>query len=152
LFTFEFDLGGDGGAGERGRQLALALLHEGQRVVVIEKDDSAEMLADIRAAGGQVVIGSATDPAKQAEARLEQASIVAVVTPCEESNLQVVLAASRRRKGFPVRAIAHATRAFAEMFETQPPFDRIVDGRECGSSITMSPLQDFLWPATRPTS
>jgi len=120
------------GAGERGRQLAVALRNEGRRVVVIEKDEHVDTLADIRAAGARVVVGSGTDPARQAEARLEHAAIVAAVTPCEESNLQVVLAASRRRSGLPLRALAHATRSFAEMFETRPPFARIADGKDCG--------------------
>jgi len=120
------------GAGERGRQLAVALRQDGRQVVVIEKDDQADTLADIRAAGARVVVGSGTDPARQADARLEHAAIVAAVTPCEESNLQVVLAASRRRTGLPLRALAHATRSFAEMFETRPPFAQIVDGKECG--------------------
>jgi hypothetical protein len=120
------------GAGERGRQLAVALRQDGRQVVVIEKDDQADTLADIRAAGARVVVGSGTDPARQTDARLEHAAIVAAVTPCEESNLQVVLAASRRRTGLPLRALAHATRSFAEMFETRPPFTRIADGKECG--------------------
>lgn len=119
------------GAGARGRQLAVALRKEGRRVVVIEKDEQVDTLADIRAAGARVVVGSGTDPARQAEARLEHAAIVAAVTPSEESNLQVVLAASCRRSGMPLRALAHATRSFAEMFETRPPFARIVDGKEC---------------------
>ena len=120
------------GAGERGRELALALRREGKRVVVIERDDQAETLADVVAAGGRVVIGSALDPLRQAEARLHTASTVIAVTPSGESNLQIVLAASRRPAGIPLRALAHASRAFVEMFAAQPPFDRIVDGRECG--------------------
>jgi len=118
------------GAGERGRQLACALRGDGWRVVVIEKDENVDTLADVRESGARVIIGSATDPARQKEARLDQAAIVAAVTPCEESNLEVVLAASRRPAGRPLRALAHATRPFAEMFETQPPFDRIEEGRE----------------------
>jgi hypothetical protein len=120
------------GAGERGRQLAVTLLKEGVRVIVIEKDGQADTLADIRDAGGRVIRGSGTDPARQADARLEYASVVAAVTPCEESNLEVVLAASRRRTGLPLRALAHATRSFAEMFENQAPFDRIKNSMECG--------------------
>jgi len=120
------------GAGERGRQLAIALRSKGQRVVVIEKDEHAHTLADIRRTGARVIVGSATDPARQAEARLEHAGIVAAVTPSEESNLQVVLAASRRSNPSPLRALAYATRPFAEVFETRPPFNRIEFRRECG--------------------
>ena len=120
------------GAGERGRHLALALRQEGQRVVVIEPSEHADSLTDLREAGVRVIIGSGTDPARQADARLEQAAIVAAVTPCEESNLQIVLAASRRRNRRPLRALAHATRSFAEMFETQPPFDRVTVDNSCG--------------------
>jgi len=120
------------GAGERGRQLALALRSEGKQVVVIEKDEHADTLDDIRRSGARVIIGSGTDPARQAEARFEQAAVVAAVTPCEESNLEVVLAASRRRSDRPLRALAHATRPFAEVFETRKPFNRIESGKECG--------------------
>lgn len=120
------------GAGERGRELALALRREGKRVVVIERDGEADTLADIVAAGGRVVVGSALDPLHQAEARLSTADTVIAVTPSAEANLQIVLAASRRPAGIPLRALAHASRAFIEMFASQPPFDRIVDGRECG--------------------
>jgi hypothetical protein len=120
------------GAGERGRRLALALRQEGKDVAVIEKDADCDMLADIRAAGARVVIGSVTDAARQRDARLDTASIVAAVTPCVESNLQVVLAASRRPRRLPVRALAYAPRSFAAMFDSQPPFDKIKDGCECG--------------------
>lgn len=120
------------GAGERGRQLSLALRQEGQRVVVIEPNEQADALADLREAGVRVIIGSGTDPARHADAKLEQAAIVAAVTPCEESNLQIVLAASRHRNRQPLRALAHATRSFAEMFETQSPFDRVTADIACG--------------------
>ena len=120
------------GAGERGRQLALALRSEGRDVVVIERDADCDTLADIRAAGGRVVIGSVTDPTRQAEARLDSAGIVVAVTSCVESNLQVVLAASRRHTALPVHALAYAPRSFAAMFESQPPFAHIEGGRECG--------------------
>lgn len=120
------------GAGERGRRLALALRQEGWRVAVIERDADCDALADIRKAGCRVVIGSVTDPARQAEARLDTAGIIAAVTPCPESNLQVVLAASRRDNTLPVRALAYAPRSFAAIFENQSPFSRIEHGRECG--------------------
>ena len=119
------------GAGERGRQLALALRSEGRDVVVIEKDEDCDTLADIRAAGARTVIGGITDPARQGEARFDTASIVVAVTPCVESNLHAVLAASRRTNDLPVRALAYAPRSFAAMFENQPPFARIDSGREC---------------------
>ncbi len=120
------------GAGERGRRLALALRQERWNVAVIERDADCDTLADIRAAGCRVVIGSVTDPARQAEAKLDTAGLVAAVTPCVESNLRVVLAASRRANGRPVRAFAYAPRSFAAIFERQAPFARIENGRECG--------------------
>ncbi len=120
------------GAGERGRRLALALRQEQWNVAVIERDSDCDTLADIRAAGCRVVIGSVTDPARQAEAKLDTAGLVAAVTPCVESNLRVVLAASQRANGTPVRALAYAPRSFAAIFERQAPFARIENGRECG--------------------
>ena len=132
------------GAGERGRQLAMSLRDENRQVVVIEKNRDSDTLSDIRKAGAQVVIGSVTDPATQAAAGLDRASTVVALTPCYESNLQVVLAVSqvaeqRKPKGFwriserkPVQAFAYAPRAFMAMFEGQKPFDAIKNGVECG--------------------
>lgn len=118
------------GAGERGRRLALALRAEGRQVVVIENDEDAEALAELRQEGVHVVVGSAMDRDHQAEARLEHASLVVAVTASEDANLQVVLDASRSGVKRPLRAFAHAKRSFAEMFESQPPFRSIENGRE----------------------
>jgi hypothetical protein len=120
------------GAGERGRQLALALRKEGHRVVVIEKNEDCDTLAELRAAGCRVVPGSITDTERQASARLDTAGIVAAVTPCVESNLEVVLAARRRNNGLPLHAVAYAPRSFAAMFEGQPEFRQIDRQRQLG--------------------
>ena len=118
------------GAGERGRRLALALRAEGHDVVVIEKNEEAETLAELRKEGVHVVVGSAIDRDHQAEARLEHASLIVAVTDSEDANLQVVLNASRSRVERPLRAFAHAKRSFAEMFESQTLFRKIKNGRE----------------------
>lgn len=116
------------GAGKRGRQVALALRAEGRRVVVIEKDPACEVLAELRTAGVRVVIGGATDPTHQADARMQAASLVAGLTSSAESNLELALTASRRTTGEPVEILVHASRAFAAIFEQVPPFDRIRNG------------------------
>jgi voltage-gated potassium channel Kch len=120
------------GAGERGKQLAISLRSEGRRVVVIEKNRDCDTLTDIRRAGAKVVVGSVTDPAIQSAARLDRAKTVVALTPCCESNLQVVLAASNRTNGRPLQALAYAPRAFTAMFEGQAPFKHIEHGIECG--------------------
>ena len=113
------------GAGKRGRQVAFALRAEGRQVVVIERVGEAETLAELRATGVRVIIGSATDPAHQAQARLQEAGMVVAATPSEESNLEVALAASRRNATGSMEILVHASRQFAGLFEQQPPFDRI---------------------------
>lgn len=142
------------GAGERGRQLALSIRNEDRdlrqrrgwlpvalsdwtpfgpgRVVVIEKDGGCDTLDDLRKSGVRVIVGNVTDPAVQAFARLDSARTVVALTPCSDANLRVVLAASERDNGLPVRALASAPRSFAAMFEGQPPFARIEGGKECG--------------------
>ncbi len=116
------------GAGKRGRQVALALRAEGRRVVVIEKESECEALAELRMAGVRVVIGGVTDPMHQAEARMQEASLVVGLTSSEESNLEVALAASRRANSQPMEVLVHASRQFAAIFEQQPPFERIRQG------------------------
>ena len=116
------------GAGKRGRQIALSLRAEGRRVVVIEKDAGVEALAELRAAGVRVVLGGATDPVYQSQARLQEAGWVAAVTSSEEANLEVALEASHRDTGGAVEILAHASRPFAALFEQLPPFDRIRNG------------------------
>ena len=115
------------GAGKRGRQVALALRAEGRQVVVIEKDPGVEALAELRAAGVRVIIGGATDPLHQTQARMQEAGLVVALTSSEESNLEVALEASRGAAG-PVEILVHASRQFAGIFEQQQPFDRIQKG------------------------
>ncbi len=116
------------GAGKRGRQVALALRAEGRQVVVIERVGEAETLAELRATGVRVIIGSATDPAHQAQARLQEAGMVVAATSSEEFNLEVALAAIRRDGTGSMEILVHASRQFAGLFEQQPPFDRIRQG------------------------
>ena len=113
------------GAGKRGRFVALNLRLEGHQVVVLEKDLANEAIGELRAAGVRVIVGSATDPVCQEQARMGTAALVVAVTTGEETNLEVALAASCRDNGLPVEIRAHASRRFAEEFERQPPFDRI---------------------------
>jgi hypothetical protein len=116
------------GAGQRGRMVALNLRREGHRVAVVERDPGNAALSELRDAGVEVVVGNAADPLCHRQARIGHAGLVLAVTASEEANLEVALAAARRTEVGPVVIQAHVTRAFAEAFESHPPFDRIRNG------------------------
>ena len=105
------------GAGERGRHLALTLRRDGHDVIVVEKDDANDALAALRKENILVIRGGITDEAVLAAARVDTALIVVALTPSFESNLEVMLAAIRRKNHLPVQAFAYAPRAFAAMFD-----------------------------------
>jgi hypothetical protein len=111
------------GAGKRGREVALALKADGRKVVVIEKDAEAETLGELRAAGVRVVLGSATDPIHQEQARMNYAGLVVALTNTDESNLEIAMAAANGPTNQPVDILAHASRQFAAVFDHQPPVD-----------------------------
>jgi hypothetical protein len=111
------------GAGKRGREVALALKADGRKVVVIEKDAEAETLGELRAAGVRVVLGSATDPIHQEQARMNYAGLVVALTKTDESNLEIAMAAANGPTNQPVDILAHASRQFAAVFDHQPPVD-----------------------------
>ena len=111
------------GAGKRGREVALALKADGRKVVVIEKDAEAETLGELRAAGVRVVLGSATDPIHQQQARMHEAGLVVALTKTDESNLEIAMDAADGPTIKPVEILAHASRQFASVFDHQPPVD-----------------------------
>lgn len=111
------------GAGKRGREVALALKAEGRNVVVIEKDSEAEALGELRIAGVRVVLGNATNPIHQDQARMHGAELVVALTNTDESNLEIAMSAANRPKGRPIEILAHASRQFATVFDYQPPVD-----------------------------
>lgn len=111
------------GAGKRGREVALALKSEGRNVVVIEKDSEAESLGELRTAGVRVVLGNATDPIHQEQARMHEAGLVVALTKTDESNLEIAMSAANDPKSRPVEILAHASRQFATVFDYQPPLD-----------------------------
>jgi hypothetical protein len=112
------------GAGERGHHLALSLRKEGRQVVVVDENEDLDTLKQLRSEGVIAIRGNVTDSAALAAARVDSAAIVVALTPSVEANLEVVLAASQRKKGLSVQAFAYAPRAFATMFESQKPFWR----------------------------
>jgi voltage-gated potassium channel Kch len=112
------------GAGERGHHLALSLRRENKKVVVVDEKEDLDSLKQLRDEGVIAIRGNVTDPATLAAARVDSAAIVVALTPSVEANLEVVLAASQRKKSLSAQAFAYAPRAFATMFESQKPFWR----------------------------
>ncbi len=127
------------GAGERGKRLALTLVEQDHRVVMMEKDEENENLLELREAGIKVVIGSATDPLHQKEARLAQASLVAAVLPNPQSNVEISIEAAKVMRQYrrinpdagEASIHAHVPRELAEVFENEPPFSNSTDGVQC---------------------
>jgi Trk K+ transport system NAD-binding subunit len=80
------------GLGAVGIAVVQGLIAEGQRVVVIERDDNNRYLAQARALGVPVVIADATQLQTHRMVNLEDASAVAVLTSADLTNIETGLA------------------------------------------------------------
>jgi len=90
------------GGGKVGTYLALFLLGQQYRVKVIEsrRELIPKLEARLQPAGGEVVLGSGTDPNVLEAAGIRQANVVAAVTGADEANL-VVTSLARFEFGVP---------------------------------------------------
>ena len=80
------------GLGAVGIAVVQGLIAEGQRVVVIERDDNNRYLAQARALGVPVVIADATQLQTHRMVNLDDASAVAVLTSADLTNIETGLA------------------------------------------------------------
>ena len=80
------------GLGSVGIAVVQGLIAEGQRVVVIERDDNNRYLAQARALGVPVVIADATQLQTHRMVNLSDASAVAVLTSADLTNIETGLA------------------------------------------------------------
>lgn len=80
------------GLGAVGIAVVKGLIAEGQRVVVIERDDNNRYLAQARALGVPVVIADATQLQTHRMVNLTDASAVAVLTSADLTNIETGLA------------------------------------------------------------
>jgi Trk K+ transport system NAD-binding subunit len=80
------------GLGSIGIAVVQGLIAEGQRVVVIERDDNNRYLAQARALGVPVVIADATQLQTHRMVNLDDASAVAVLTSADLTNIETGLA------------------------------------------------------------
>jgi Trk K+ transport system NAD-binding subunit len=80
------------GLGAVGIAVVQGLIAEGQRVVVIERDDNNRYLAQARALGVPVVIADATQQQTHRMVNLSDASAVAVLTSADLTNIETGLA------------------------------------------------------------
>jgi len=80
------------GLGSVGIRVVEGLLAEGQRVVVVERDEANRHLDRARALGVPVVIGDATLPQTHAAVNLADASAVAILTSADLTNIETGLA------------------------------------------------------------
>jgi hypothetical protein len=85
-------------------------------------------LTDLRALGIRVVLGSAVNPEVLRQARVGHANLMVTLTASEETNLEAALTAAGQKHSKSLKLLVHASRTFAELFETQPPFARIQAG------------------------
>jgi Trk K+ transport system NAD-binding subunit len=80
------------GLGSVGIAVVEGLISEGQRVVVIERDDDNRYLAHARALGVPVVIADATQLQTHRMVNLDDASAVAILTSADLTNIETGLA------------------------------------------------------------
>jgi Trk K+ transport system NAD-binding subunit len=80
------------GLGAVGIAVVQGLIAEGQRVVVIERDDNNRFLAQARALGVPVVIADATQLQTHRMVNLDDAAAVAVLTSADLTNIETGLA------------------------------------------------------------
>ena len=80
------------GLGSVGITVVQGLIAEGQRVVVIERDDNNRYLAQARALGVPVVISDATQVQTHRMVNLSDASAVAILTSADLTNIETGLA------------------------------------------------------------
>ena len=80
------------GLGAVGIAVVQGLIAEGQRVVVIERDDNNRFLGQARALGVPVVIADATQSQTHRMVNLDDASAVAVLTSADLTNIETGLA------------------------------------------------------------
>jgi Trk K+ transport system NAD-binding subunit len=85
------------GLGSIGFQTVKELIGSGERVVVVESDPSNPFVAAARRLGAVVIIGDATLPEAQAQARMASAFSVIVATSNDVSNLSVALLAREKQ-------------------------------------------------------
>jgi voltage-gated potassium channel Kch len=81
------------GLGRKGRFLAQELLRRGDRVVVIEADDSNAELDTLRSVGGLVVIGDSRTADTLRRAKIERASHLVALCGDDGTNTETVAAA-----------------------------------------------------------
>jgi Trk K+ transport system NAD-binding subunit len=87
------------GLGSIGFQTVKELIGSGERVVVIERDPANAFVTAARRLGVAVLIGDATLPEVQAQARMTSAFSVIVATSNDVSNLSIALLARRQQPG-----------------------------------------------------
>ena len=81
------------GLGRKGNYIAKDLLKSGQKVVVIEKEISSEIAAEIQKEGGIVLAGDATQQDTLYSARLHRARYIVCMLGNDSLNLQVAFQA-----------------------------------------------------------
>jgi len=81
------------GLGEKGKQLAVDMLDEGKKVVIIEADGDNEKMFSCRERGAIVLGGSAIRKSLLTKARVQHAQVVFVVCGNDSLNLEIALLA-----------------------------------------------------------
>ena len=98
------------GLGERGFLIARSQRERGERVVVIEKDITNELIEPCRRTGAVVLLGDATDPEVLRAARVHQARYVISVCGDDRTNTEVAIHARElalERKSGALTCVVH---------------------------------------------
>ena len=90
------------GCGNVGFRVAALLQAQGQRVVVIERNDESRHIAALRHAGHHVIVADAASDRALDLARVDDASVMLALTDAQATNLQIALKVRARGAGTPV--------------------------------------------------
>jgi hypothetical protein len=101
------------GLGDKGRRIADAVLQRGERLVVIESDQTNPAVSQYREQGVQVLWGDASDLTLLSRAGIRQAKMLILVCRDEEVNAGIAISVRdflKGRSGKAITCIAHVTR------------------------------------------
>lgn len=121
------------GLGEKANRLALSLRQAGERVAVIELNESHDAVSVLRAAGAAVLPGDGRSWDVLRQASLQHADALVCLTSSDATNLRVALAAregcARRRRRSPLRCFVHVADRGLRQIASEAPHYRHRDGR-----------------------
>jgi hypothetical protein len=112
------------GAGKRGHEIALALSRQPARgVVVVEIDENAPTIGELRNLGVEVVFGNALDSAVLKKAGVARAAALVAVTGTDETNLAICSEVEKRLNAHCILSAGVESLAWRSYFMDRLPHE-----------------------------